>query len=453
MMKKFKFNVVLWIVVSAAFTGCGSNSKTTQGTAGNNNTALVLALSSTSISPGSSLAVSALGGTAPYSYSLISGIGTLANGIYTAPTAIGSALLQVTDSTGAISASTITITDSITLNSSLTSVATSGTVTLTAASGLAPYTFTILSGGGTINTLTSSGVSTFTAPQYASTTVIQVTDANASTATLSLSITSVGSIQVTPSSITLYQGDIFTFTAKGGSGSYSYALISGGGSMSGAVYTAPSSTTTTATVQVWDTSTGHTATAQVTVVKPNPLYSVAALITEANGLLTYNLPTSTNYLPSFVIGGSDSSGNFGYNVNSSTSTNSFGAAPASAALVLTNFNWNDSYPYTGLLVVSGRGGSNQFNFCVQAGDHVAHLSFSGSQNFNTAVSSLAARYASFASQASAGTNIQGVSVINLDGTSTGAGNASISIQNAQHNHYLTNCSAYTSYTLVSSSTN
>jgi hypothetical protein len=146
----------------------------------------------------------------------------------------------------------------------LTIVPVSATVTpfshvrFSAVGGVAPYTFAIASGGGTI------ADSDFTAPGTPGETVVQVTDAAAGVSTAVITTVAL-TLSISPATLTILTSGSYTFTASGGTPGYTFSS-SGVGSMNGSTFKAgivPGSATVTVTDSV-----GAKSTASVTVVSP-----------------------------------------------------------------------------------------------------------------------------------------------------------------------------------------
>jgi hypothetical protein len=84
----------------------------TVGTGGGGSTGTVLTIvpASATVTPNGTIQLSAVNGTAPYSYSMHAGNGSVnASGLYTASNSVGSSIVMVTDSTGTKSYSYITV--------------------------------------------------------------------------------------------------------------------------------------------------------------------------------------------------------------------------------------------------------------------------------------------------------------------------------------------------------
>lgn len=240
----------------------------------------------------------ASGGRTPYSYSLVSGTGAInsSSGIYTAPTSSGSAVVKVTDAVGQISTASITVNPALSISPTSSSLVVNGTRTFTASGGVSPYTYSIVSGGGTINSSTGA----FTAPASAATVSIRVTDARSNTA--NATVTVVSSVTISPSNLAMAINNTYTFTAIGGQTPYAYSVVSGVGSVnsSSGLYSA-GTTTGSAQVRVTD-ALGQTSTATVTV---NPVLKISptTLSIYANNQNTFNgLDGAAPYSFSLVSG-------------------------------------------------------------------------------------------------------------------------------------------------------
>lgn len=150
--------------------------------------------------------------------------------------------------------------------------ASSSSQIFTGSGGVAPYTYSIVN--GSLNTCSvgpSTGV--FTAPAPLGTCSVRATDQAGQTA--SAAITVVSTLAISPTVIALQAGHNKTFTATGGSGTYTYAITSGAqagenltNSSNTGIYTSPSAAGTS-TLQVSD-GTGATATVTITTL-PQPL--------------------------------------------------------------------------------------------------------------------------------------------------------------------------------------
>lgn len=148
------------------------------------------------LSAGAQVQFSASGGTPPYSYAISSGGGSIdpSSGLYTAPESTGTAEVSVSDATGISSSATVTIgsggtSNTLTLNPDQQTIAPGETLQFSVSGGTAPYTFSIISGGGTVNSQTGL----YTAPSTASTVEVEVTDSSTPTQQIADSVITVGS--------------------------------------------------------------------------------------------------------------------------------------------------------------------------------------------------------------------------------------------------------------------
>jgi outer membrane autotransporter protein len=264
-----------------------------------------------------SQAVTAQGGTAPYTYALATGSSlppglNLSNGVITgSPTSSGSYTFSIvaTDSSGGTGPYTGTI--SYTVNVSAPNVVLSpasltneqvglpSSQTITASGGSAPYTYTVSAGALPPGiSLSSSGVLSGTPTSGGSFSfTVTATDSNTNTGSQAYTVTvSNASITISPASLNaITDGVAFsqTITASGGTSPYSYSLVSGSlpPGISLASNGALSGTPTGAgpysfTVQAQDSSTGsgapYTTTRVYSVTVGVPTINVAPAGTTLN---------------------------------------------------------------------------------------------------------------------------------------------------------------------------
>ncbi len=134
------------------------------------------------------------------------------------------------------------------------------TMTFSATGGAGSCAFSVFSGAGTID----AGTGEYTAPTSPGSAVVRVTDGAGATADASLTI-SAATLLIIPSRATVPTGADLTFSAEGGTGTYAFSVVSGGGAIdpgTGA-YTAPA-VAGAATVRLTD-SAGATADAALTI--------------------------------------------------------------------------------------------------------------------------------------------------------------------------------------------
>ncbi len=203
----------------------------------------------------------AAGGTGPYTFSLVAGTGTVnaSTGVYTAPAVAGSATVRVTDNVGAVANATVTVNAGLTISPTSQTTYANSLITFTAAGGVTPYTFSVVSGTGTMNA--SSG--DYTAPAVNGVDTVRVTDAYGNF--VNAVVTTTTPISISPTTITIAVNNTTPYTASGGTGPFTFSRFSGTGSVnaSAGVYTA-SAAAGSATVRVTD-SLGAFADGLVTV--------------------------------------------------------------------------------------------------------------------------------------------------------------------------------------------
>lgn len=244
---------------------------------------------SLSISPASAVvttsttvAFTASGGTSPYSFSVTSGGGTIdtTSGVYSAPDVAGSATVRVTDAAGAAATSSVTIlaitpSTQLTISPGSISMSAATGITFTASGGNPPYTYTIASGGGTID----SNTGYYQAPATAGSATITVTDTSSGTSSASVQIDpSGGGMAISPASATIVANSTLSFAGNSGTPPYTFTLVSGSGSIdpSSGVYHAPG-TAGTATVRVTD-ALSATSDASVTVLAPSSTVAIYPVV-------------------------------------------------------------------------------------------------------------------------------------------------------------------------------
>ncbi len=318
-------------VLSGTPTAGGSSSITVKVTDSENNSATQtytpsMGVPSITLSPANlpaatlhaaySQAVTAQGGTAPYTYSLASGSLppglNLNNGVISgAPTSSGSYAFSVvaTDSSGGTGPYTGTVNYTVNVSApnivlsppSLVNeqVGVAASQTLSASGGSAPYTYAV--SAGTLPsgmTLSSSGVLSGTPTGGGSFSfTVTATDSNANTGSQAYTVTvSNASITISPASLNaMTDGIAFsqTITASGGTSPYSYSVVSGSlppgitlasnGTLSG---TPTGAGPYSFTVQAQDSSTGsgapYTTTRVYSATVGVPTISVAPAGTTLN---------------------------------------------------------------------------------------------------------------------------------------------------------------------------
>ena len=201
------------------------------------NAGLQISPTAQSLSINQTLSYSASGGVAPFVYSIVSGVGSInaSSGLYTAPASSGSANVRVTDSLGNTSNATVNVFSALGIAPTPITIAVNNTVNFSAGGGTGPYTYSVFSGGGTVNA--STGV--YTAPGASGSATVRVTDSLGATASATITINA--ALAISPVSQTTLINSTISFSASGGVTPYSYSIISGSGSINAisGSYTAP----------------------------------------------------------------------------------------------------------------------------------------------------------------------------------------------------------------------
>jgi gliding motility-associated-like protein len=205
-----------------------------------------------------SAAVTASGGTTPYTYSWSpsGGSGAAATGL-----AAGTYTVTVTDNTSCVGSTTVTIGEpnAIVVTETIVDAncgATDGSISLAAIGGSSPYTF-----AWTPNGETSNSISGIAAGSYS----VTVTDDNGCTTTENYTVLNIGSIPITvsPVSTTINQGESVQLQASGAT-TYSWSPTTGLSCSDCPNPIATPNLTTTYTVTGTD-AFGCTGTAQTTI--------------------------------------------------------------------------------------------------------------------------------------------------------------------------------------------
>ncbi len=433
------FGLALLTAISAV--GCAkpmdqqnsTSNSTSNSSSSNSNQSNTLKLYSSSsiLKPLASTLVYATGGTAPYTYSVVLGEGQVDGSTFTAGRTVETVTLLATDALGAKAYATVAIVSPVEATFYLSTIATGTAAQVYASGGTGPYRYTVESGGGFMDG------ELYNAPAYETQVKVKVTDAYGYSGFAYVAVKYYAPVVITPDQTRLYPGESLTLTAGGGTGQFTYTLISGTGTLNGSTYTAPANATV-AQVRVRD-SDGRSAVATIRVEAKTLLSKSASFRVDDSAMLTFNLPTRTDRLASIVIGGAGPDRTFGKNVSLGSAT-SMGAAPASAVLTLDNLDRADRSPYVGKLMVTGRSGSSSFSFCVNPGESILRMQYLTS-DFWFEVDQRSVSYGAYATNPTAGTSVEGLWILGLD-KAGGAGNASIEVTEGSHDHSISDCSGY-----------
>jgi len=277
---------------------------------------------------------------------------------------------------GASTAATGASNSTLALTSFSTSVGINKAVAVTASGGTAPYSFFVVTGGGSL-TFVGPTSQLYQSPATTGTAEVAVSDSAGATAYVIISVVN----STTSLSISAAVGGIAIngtdqFTASGGVPPYSYYVQSGGGSITtSGFYTAPSNNVT-ATVEVVD-SVSQVATASITVGSTTGTTTLtgtpptAALNAPSFNVvidqflsITYSNPTGSQY-PTLTIFGSSPSYTAGTNCSPLVSS-----TPCLQTITLNNFY--DASPlqwsYRGIISSTGRGGTTNLEYCIASSD-------------------------------------------------------------------------------------
>lgn len=238
-------------------------------------------------------------GVPPYTYTATGG--TIdASGKFTADNSATAATITVTDSLNNVAVVNVTVQPALDSTSSASTITSANGTTISGQDGVPPYSYSIVSGPGSINA--STGVYT---SSTSGTTVIRITDSLGNTS--SETITIVSPLAISPTTFLTLANGTTTFTSSGGVAPFTYSVGSGStGSvaLTTGVYTASATAPAADTVIVTD-SLGNTASASITV---NPPVGVIAS-------KTFLIPSQTN-----TITGVNGLPPYSYSISGSTAT-------------------------------------------------------------------------------------------------------------------------------------
>ncbi|MCM2323106.1 MAG: hypothetical protein NDJ90_07565, partial [Oligoflexia bacterium] len=226
------------------------------------NPLLTISPAAVTLAVGNAWAFSASGGIPPYTYSPSGGSINASTGAFTAPATVpagGTVTVTVTDAGGHPASATVTVNAALSISPATKTLVANGAHTFVTAGGVPPYTYTVSSGGGAVNSATGA----YVAPAGVGTAIVRVSDSLGNVSEASVSV--VAPLAITPSTMMLLKGTQMPFAASGGLAPYTFAVISGQGDVeaSAGLYEAPSAAGT-ATVRVSD-ALGGSAEAAVTI--------------------------------------------------------------------------------------------------------------------------------------------------------------------------------------------
>lgn len=264
-MKIIKY-LLLYSFLILAFSGCGdppTETTTTTDTTGTTTpTFFPISISPNdyTVITNSSVTLSVSGGKPPYTFSIISGSGSISatSGIFNSDNITGNVIIQVKDSVNTLATAKLKIVNPLSLSPSSVSMNVNSFYQLQTSGGVSPYTYQIVTGSGSINS-----IGQYAANTIPTTTRVKVVDARGNEAFSDISVNY--PVQILPPTLNMNRGDLYQFNSSYGFPPYNYRITSGGGSLQSitGVLTAPS-TAQTIVVEVVD-SIGTISSSTVTV--------------------------------------------------------------------------------------------------------------------------------------------------------------------------------------------
>lgn len=239
---------------------------------------LTLTASSASLGAGTTLALTAAGGQTPYVFSVASGSGSVdASGLFTAPETAGTTVVQVADKGGTTARTSLQIII-VKFSSATATVDPATTTTQAAAGGAPPYTYSIATGGGSID---ASGH--FTSPAGPATVTLLVMDSKGATAQETITVNA--ALVANQPTTTIGGGTTVVVGAAGGQGPFSYAVTSGGGTVDSTGHFVAPSTAGSSVVTITD-AFGASTSVSITINPPLAISPVSATLTASSGQST-----------------------------------------------------------------------------------------------------------------------------------------------------------------------
>jgi alpha-tubulin suppressor-like RCC1 family protein len=189
----------------------------------------------------------ASGGEGPYLFAIESGGGNItAGGLFTAPPTPSTTTIIAIDQEGKTAYGIINVSAQLIMSPQSKVMAPSASFTFSASGGFPPYSYAVVTGGGSINPTTGL----FVAPALQSSTIVRAQDSFGNEAFAAVSTTP--SMVVTPVDPKVGLGETIAVEVIGGVPPITYTLLAGIGTLTTNFYTAPLATTGTAIVRVQD---------------------------------------------------------------------------------------------------------------------------------------------------------------------------------------------------------
>jgi alpha-tubulin suppressor-like RCC1 family protein len=237
-----------WLLILTFIMGCTATEEVQQmksskdpGFQKNGNTTLEYTYGSISVIPNyAKIALSGTqqltvsGGTPPYTYSIENGFGAVSpTGLFVGTAIAGTNIVRIADSEGRVGFANIIVGDPLTLSPGSGTINTLDTLQFTAEGGTPPYTFEVMSGGGSID-----GAGLYTAPALPNNVTIRVTDDATITRTATIFVQT--NLLLNNTGAFIQANGNITFAAAGGTPPYTYTQYVGSGAIDAAtgVYTA-----------------------------------------------------------------------------------------------------------------------------------------------------------------------------------------------------------------------
>ena len=163
----------------------------------------------------------ASGGLSPFVYLVKTGLGNInsSTGLFTASATAGTVVLKVTDNSGQSAEVSVNVVPVLTISPTSASLIVAGTTNFSGVGGLAPYTYSILTGTGSVNSTSGS----FIAPNTAGSTTVRVADALNQTADAVVTVSANITISGGGCSYSVPESMPCTVTATGGIGTKTFS--------------------------------------------------------------------------------------------------------------------------------------------------------------------------------------------------------------------------------------
>ncbi|GEM_PF-1011656 len=173
------------------------------------------------------LAFSAKGGIPPYTFQVVLGEGSFNDTIFIAPTSAQTVTAKVTDSAGHFATTLVYVKEPLVITPANISLLVNASQIFTSEGGIPPYTYSLLSGGGSVE----AGTGLFSAPPVNGTAVVVVEDSDGNSAQANIEIFK--PVQITPNHMALLKENTLSILASGGKPPYTFSVVSGPGTIDG----------------------------------------------------------------------------------------------------------------------------------------------------------------------------------------------------------------------------